>query len=60
MKIEQTETHYKIKIGNAGYAIAKTDSSFETLKKASEFLSAESGQGVTITQLQEAISGLKS
>lgn len=59
MNIEETDTYYKIAIGQAGYAIRKDDTSQETLESAAEFLSGESRQSVTVTQIVEAINALK-
>ena len=59
MKIEQTDTHYKITINGAGYAISKDDTSQQTLQDAADFLSGETRQSVTVTQIVEAINALK-
>lgn len=59
MGIEETTTHYKITVGGAGYAIAKDDTSHETLQSAAEFLSGESKQSVTVAQIVEAINATK-
>jgi len=59
MVVEVTDTHYKMTVGQAGYAIRKDDTSYETFESAAEFLSVESRQSVTVAQIMEAINAIK-